>query len=282
MKDVISVMAALLLAGCANGINYTSAVGPRYASASLDAPPTRGNGGAVPAAGVPDSFRVVSFNAAYSEHVDSVVALVLGEPNLRSADVIVLQEMNDAAAAAIASAVGMRFVYYPAIYHPVPKHNFGNAILTRWPVVDDGKLILPHLSWSRRAQRALVMATLQVGPEQVHVFAVHLSTPLEIWYDGQRDQALAVLDEADNYEHAIVAGDFNSHGIGKLFAKAGFAWPTRNVGDTHRFFSVDHVLARGFTPLAAGKVEDTRGASDHKPVWSVLAFTQPTPAIASH
>ncbi len=282
MKGIATVLAALLVTGCANGINYTSAVGPRYASASLDAPPTQGRAGSVRAGAVPDSFHVVSFNAAYSAHVDSIVALILGEPNLRSADVIVLQEMNDAAAAAIAAAVGMRYVYYPAIYHPVPRHNFGNAILTRWPVVDDGKLILPHLSWSRRAQRALVMATLQVGPEQVHVFAVHLSTPLEIWYDGQRDQALAVLDEADDYQHAIVAGDFNSHGIGKLFEKAGFTWATRDVGDTHRFFSVDHVLARGFVSLAAGKVEDTRGASDHKPVWGVFAFANPAPAIASH
>jgi endonuclease/exonuclease/phosphatase family metal-dependent hydrolase len=189
--------------------------------------------------------------------------------------VVVLQEMNDDAAARIAAALDMSFVYYPAIYHPVPKENFGNAILSRWPVVDDGKLILPHLSWSRRAHRAAVMATLQVGPEQVHVFAVHFSTPLEIWYDGQKDQARLVLDAADDYDHAIVAGDFNGHGVGKLFEKAGFAWPTRKVGDTHRFFSVDHILARGFVSLGGGKVDDTRGASDHKPVWGVLAFEPP-------
>jgi endonuclease/exonuclease/phosphatase family metal-dependent hydrolase len=176
----------------------------------------------------------------------------------------------------------MSFVYYPAIYHPVPANNFGNAILSRWPIVDDGKLILPHLSWSRRAQRAVVMATLQVGPEQVRVLAVHLSTPLEIWYDGQKDQALAVLDAADDYEHAIVAGDLNGHGVGKVFEKAGFVWPTRKVGDTHRFFSVDHVLARGFVSLGGGKVDDTRGASDHKPVWSVLAFASSDALASGH
>lgn len=271
MKRFLHVLAALALAGCANGINYTSAVGPRYASALLDQPRHRGVGDAASSV-LPDSFRVVSFNAAYSEQVDSVVALILGEPNLRNADVVVLQEMNDEAAAHIAAALDMSFVYYPAIYHPVPKDNFGNAILTKWPIVDDGKLVLPHLSWSRRAQRAAVMATLQVGPEQVHVFAVHFSTPLEIWYDGQRDQALAVLDAADDYEYSIVAGDLNGHGVGKVFEQAGFVWPTRKVGDTHRFFSVDHVLARGFVSLGGGKVKDTRGASDHKPVWGVLAF----------
>jgi endonuclease/exonuclease/phosphatase family metal-dependent hydrolase len=271
MKPSLLALATLLLTGCANGINYTSDVGPRYASALLDQPRVRGGGDVAPV-GLPESFRVVSFNAMYSEQVDSVLALITGEPNLRDADVIVLQEMNDEAAAHIASALDMSFVYYPAIYHPVPARNFGNAILSRWPIVDDGKLILPHLSWSRRAQRAVVMATLQVGSEQVRVLAVHLSTPLEIWYDGQKDQALAVLDAADDYEHAIVAGDLNGHGVGKVFEKAGFAWPTRKVGDTHRFFSVDHVLARGFVSLGGGKVTDTRGASDHKPVWGVLAF----------
>jgi endonuclease/exonuclease/phosphatase family metal-dependent hydrolase len=245
-------------------------VGPRYASAHLDHPRVRGAGD-VPAQ-VPDSFRVVTLNAMYSEQVDSLVALFRAEPELGRADVIVLQEMNDEAAAQVAAALDMGFVYYPAIYHPVPRHNFGNAVLSRWPIVDDAKLILPHLSWSRRAHRAAVHATLQVGERQVHVFAVHLSTPLEIWYDGQRDQANAVLERARGYEYAIVAGDLNGHGMGKLFEKAGFVWPTRKVGDTHRWFSVDHVLARGFVSLDGGKVEDTRGASDHRPVWGVLGF----------
>lgn len=261
----------VLLGGCANGINYTSDLGPRYASALLDHPRRHAAGDGAPA-GRPDSFRVVTLNAKYSEQVDSILSLLESEPDLRAADVIVLQEMNDAAAARIASALDMAFVYYPAIFHPVPKNNFGNAILSRWPIVDDAKLILPHLSWSRRAHRAAVQATLQVADEQVHVYAVHLSTPLEIWYDGQRDQARRVLEAAADHQYAIVAGDLNSHGIGKLFERQGFAWPTRDVGATHRWFAVDHVLARGFVSLGSGKVRDTRGASDHRPVWSVLAF----------
>ncbi len=82
----------------------------------------------------------------------------------------------------------------------------------------------------------------------------------------------------------MIAGDFNSHDKVAELVKAGFTWVTRDVGDTARFrllgiglagLAYDHVLAKGLRlapgPEAVGVVADNRGASDHKPVWAVLA-----------
>jgi hypothetical protein len=71
-----------------------------------------------------------------------------------------------------------------------------------------------------------------------------------------------------------VAGDMNSHGIGKEFVANGFVWPTEHNGFTTALFNWDHVFLKGFTTPArdqrfTGVVRDTLGTSDHDPVWAV-------------
>jgi endonuclease/exonuclease/phosphatase family metal-dependent hydrolase len=182
--------------------------------------------------------------------------------------------MNEDAAAETAEALGMNYVYYPAVLHPVPKKNFGNALLSRWPIVDDEKLILPSRSVSRGAQRAAVAATVLVGNKRVRVYAVHLSTILEVWFTGQTYQIQALLQSAAGYDQVIVAGDMNSHDhVGALFTDAGYSWPSWHTGPTtHKLFAVDQVFARGFTVGGSGAVQDNLGSSDHRPVWATLAF----------
>jgi endonuclease/exonuclease/phosphatase (EEP) superfamily protein YafD len=73
-------------------------------------------------------------------------------------------------------------------------------------------------------------------------------------------------------EPVIVAGDFNSKSVGKVLARAGFAWPTRDIGHTAGPFSFDHIFYRGLGEGAeAGVAGDVKDASDHRPVWAVLA-----------
>ncbi len=276
-----TLLGAVLLGGCANGMNYTSATGPRFASPEPVVVHAFARDTSSEPVESPDAIKVVSFNVMYGEQIDSVLSLMREDEGLRNADVVVMQEMNEDAAAKIGEALGMHYVYYPAVLHPVPKKNFGNAIFSRWPIVEDEKIILPHISWQRRTQRAAVAATVLVGQERVRVYAVHLSTPLEIWYSGQKDQARVVLQKAGAWDRVVIAGDFNSHGLVKMFAKAGYAWPTRDNGSTHRWFNVDHVLSRGFVPVSTGKVQETRGASDHRPVWSILEFANAPMAVPS-
>lgn len=283
------ILALPLLGACAHSTNYTDPVGPRYASTGEVEHDSLWSGPHVAAAALtdhattPDSLRVVTFNVRYSEQTDSAIKVLETAPQLRAADIVLLQEMNEDAVAHIAHALEMNYVYYPAVFHPVPERNFGNAILSRWPIVEDEKVILPSISMTRGGQRAAVAATLQVGREQVRVYAVHLSTIFEVWFTGQTHQTRAVIASAQSYDRVIVGGDMNSHDqVGALFTDAGYFWPSRNTGPTtHGFFAVDHVFTRGFTVGGSGAVKNNLGASDHLPVWASLAFA-PAPRTAAH
>ena len=111
----------------------------------------------------PATLRVVTFNVEYAIAIDSAIALLRHDPALRGADVLLLQEMDEPGTLGSPGALGMQYVYYPATVHPVIQRDFGNAILSRWPIVEDEKIILPHHGWWRKTERAAVAATLQVG-----------------------------------------------------------------------------------------------------------------------
>jgi endonuclease/exonuclease/phosphatase (EEP) superfamily protein YafD len=124
--------------------------------------------------------------------------------------------------------------------------------------------------------RAAVTARVLVAGRAIRVYSVHLGSPLGTSGGNRRQQAEVVLADARAVpEPVLVAGDFNSSSVGRAFEAEGFAWPTKAVGATTRRFSFDHVFARGLTPgaaTAAGVAREVRDASDHRPVWAVLAL----------
>lgn len=266
MKARIVALAACLLplVACRTGTNYTAEPGPRYASTvqASNRP-----------AGDPHQLRVVSFNVAFAKEVDRAIDLLRSEPALRGADVILLQEMDGPGTRRIADALGLRFVYYPAIRSHRTGRDFGNAVLSSWPIADDDRIVLPHTAFLRGTQRIATAATLLVDGTRVRVYSAHLGTPLEIGAGARREQLARILEDAAPYPHVIVGGDMNSHGIGDVAVDHGFAWPTRDGPKTTFFGRWDHVFVRGLLPPhtgpAAGTVRDARDASDHVPVWTV-------------
>ena len=90
----------------------------------------------------------------------------------------------------------------------------------------------------------------------------------------EHQQVRAVLDDAAGWPgRVIIAGDFNSHGLGRFLARTGYAWPSQGIGSTAGWFDVDQVFLRGFrlaAPESIGAVRENRDASDHRPVWAVL------------
>lgn len=289
-RHILTLVALPAIASCARGLNYTDPTAPRFASPVVAEQEAVWSGPHATAAGViaerstPDSLRIVTFNVRYAEQTALAIRVLQTSPELRNADIVMLEEMNEDAVAEVAAALGMEYVYYPALLHPVPRKNFGNAVLSRWPIIDDEKLILPSRSMSRGAQRVAVAATILVGHERVRVYAVHLATILEVWFTGQTNQAEAVLEAASDYDRVVVAGDMNSHdNVGAIFTGAGFFWPTRDTGPTtHKLFAVDHVFSRGFTVGGSGAVQDNLGASDHLPVWASLAFSHEQQTAFDH
>ena len=214
---------------------------------------------------------MVAFNIENAAGVDSALAVLLSEPDLADPDVVLLQEMDEAGTRRIGQALGMGYVYYPSIVRRKTGKDFGNAVLSRWPVVDDGKIILPGLAIFGRTQRTATWVTLQVGRTPVRVYSVHLATIVNQSMRDRRAQMRAILRDAAPHPHVILGGDLNDKSLGAMAAEAGFAWPTEDGPRTTLGGRYDHILFKGLTPpddAAAGTVEDNRGASDHKPVWA--------------
>lgn len=262
LRRPLLLLVALLAAGCATARNYPDRSGPRYAGTFATRVEDDG------------ALRVVTFNVKYAREAAAAAHLLRTDPRLAGADVVALQEMDEAATDLIARALGMNYVYYPASVHPVAGKNFGNAILSPWPLEDDVKIVLPHRGRIRRGMRIAVGATLRIpGRQPVRAYSVHLETPVSISGRGRRDQARAILADAEAHPRVIVAGDFNSRSILELFAARGYRWPTRRVGPTISRFSWDHVAVKGLRLrdcASVGALANARAVSDHRPVFADL------------
>jgi len=220
-----------------------------------------------------DSVRVVTFNIQYAIHVDRAIALIRTTPELAGADIVTLQEMDEPGTRAIAESLGMHYVYYPATLHPHTHRDFGDAILSPWPLVDDRKVILPHLGRFEHTQRIAVGATVLARGTRLRVYSVHLGTQVETPPQAKRDQVAAVMADAAQYPLVIIAGDMNSHGIGDQFTAHGYRWITQHDPATVHWFNWDHVFLSGFPTTDSartGVIHDNWGASDHRPVWAVI------------
>ena len=249
--------------GCVTTHNLTNPGGPRF-TGTYAAPGHR------PAEA---PLRVVSFNIKHAREIDRAIE-VLRSDSLRGADVIALQEMDDAGVERIARTLALDYAYYPASVHPANGKYFGPAVLSRWPIERSWKVLLPHAGWTRGQRRTATAAIVRVHETPVLVYAVHLETPVQITDRERRDQALAVVEDAARHPGPVViAGDFNGSSVGPVLRREGYVWETESVGPTIAWFSWDHVFTRGLArhePLGAGVVREINGASDHHPIWAVV------------
>lgn len=269
---LLPVLGLLFGVGCATARNYADPAAPVYSggsSASRDAAP---------------GLRVVTFNLKWGRRVDRAAALFQRPGPLRDADLVVLQEMDRDGTERLARELGYGYVYVPSAVHPVAKQDFGVALLSPWPLQEPRKLLLPHQNRFRKLSRSAAVATLLTPLGPVRVYGIHFESPAGAWGGVRRDQARAVLADAASWPGSIVvAGDFNGRVGARELAHAGFEWPTEAVTNTAGPFDFDHILARGLCPRgpgASGAADDTTDASDHDPVWAVLAAC-PASAIAS-
>jgi len=272
---ILAVALAFAAAACAITKNYLDPSAPKYVgdhTPRLEA--TRRLR--------PDGpFRVVTFNISYGSHLDRALEVLRKNEPLRDFDALALQEMDAPGVERIARELGLRYVYFPAGVHPDKKRDFGCAILSPWPLENPVKLVLPHEALGTGLRRAATVATVVREDQRFRFYSVHLSGALAISAASRREQVdIMIADARASAEPVIIAGDFNSYGIGREFAKAGFTWITSDVGPTLRNvffkFRYDHIFARGLSevpvPALAGVVQDNRRASDHRPVWADNEF----------
>ena len=256
--------AAALTAACARTINLLDPAAPRFAAAYA-AP--------IPDSAAPGPIRIVTFNIKLARRIDRAVE-VLRSDSLRDADILALEEMDDAGVDRIARQLRLNYVYYPSSIHPTEHKYFGPALLSRWPIERSWKVLLPHEGGIRHQRRTATGAEIRVRGRRVRAYAVHLETPFRVSDAAREDQVRAVLTDASSFEGPVViAGDFNSYPIGLVLRRHGYRWLTARLDPTIAIFSWDHIFVRHLAPASpssAGVVRQVHGASDHRPVWAVV------------
>ncbi|HUQ21033.1 MAG TPA: endonuclease/exonuclease/phosphatase family protein [Gemmatimonadaceae bacterium] len=256
-----------LCMACRPGINYADPVSPRYAGTArvVYTPLER------------DTLRIVSFNIEYARETRRAAELLSTAGKVRDADVILLQEMTAPATRFLADSLHMRYVYYPAIYNRILRRDIGNAILSRWPIVNDAKLILPGHSRYAKTQRIATAATIRIKDKSIRFYSTHFSTPMDLGSKGRAAQLQRILDDASTYPLVVIGGDMNSADVGRIAGDAGYTWPTETIPSSNAFGRFDHFFVRGLVMLSKSSVGTQRvprSISDHSPIWITLRRPQ--------
>jgi endonuclease/exonuclease/phosphatase family metal-dependent hydrolase len=196
-----------------------------------------------------------------------------------NADVVALQEVVGAGprggghAEEIGAALGMGWVMAPA--RQLRGHHFGNAVLSRHPIVNH---IEHDMSWKTCEERRLQRVDVSVGGCTLHIYNVHLGTALlERRHQAQR--LATIVSDRHIPGPKIVLGDFNEWMRGlattllseKLNAVdlRDFLKRRRTYPGVFPILHLDHIYYAGKVKVVAIELPRTRTAlvaSDHLPL----------------
>lgn len=239
-----------------------------------------------PAPSVPDSLRVVSWNIQFAEQVPVALEEIQANSDLAGADIILVQEMTREGVEVMAQALGMHHIYGLAAVHPHHKKLFGNGVLSRWPIVGDKAIQLPHETLITGHRRIAVAADISLGGQIVRAISIHTAT-MVMDLDKRVDQAKAARDSLGDFTGPVImGGDFNT--VTDYEVKLLRQIMRRLRLDTVRLPEgptivnkikkipgsvpvLDHFFVKDFTAGSRGIASETT-ASDHYPVWAVLAI----------
>jgi endonuclease/exonuclease/phosphatase family metal-dependent hydrolase len=228
-----------------------------------------------------EALRIVTYNIHRSIGMDrrkrpDRIAAVLRDIN---ADIICLQEVVAAGPSGVShieeigAGLGMGWVMAAARHRR--GHQFGNAILSRLPILHHAE---HDLSWKTCEERCLQRADIGINGHTLHVYNVHLGTAiLERRYQAQR---LATIVSDKHVGGAkIVLGDFNEWMRGmttqllssklKSVDLANYLKRRRTYPGLFPLLHLDHIYYAGRMEIVGIELPRTRlslVASDHLPL----------------
>ncbi|HEX2994833.1 MAG TPA: endonuclease/exonuclease/phosphatase family protein, partial [Anaerolineales bacterium] len=228
----------------------------------------------------PETLTVLSYNIWFGENIDQALSEIKELKTQKELDIILLQEMDEVGVEQIARELQLNYVYFPAAIEPTEDKNFGNAILSRWRIIDSQKLILPHKSLSNRMNRIATRATIRIHGMDILIYSLHTESVFTL-PQFRKDQYTTVLNDIDpDAKFVIIGGDFNSFteadvkNVEAVYRQAGFMRASEASGYTIIKYGMqvasDHIFTKGFTVEEAGKMTGA-AASDHLPIWLTLA-----------
>lgn len=192
------------------------------------------------------------------------------------ADIVALQEFTYPASVALETRSPVVFTtldHYECALGPT-RHTkrqecFGNALLTRHPIVDVHRI---DLSIERREPRGALAATVDVGGTLVHVLAAHLGLRIR----ERRFQVRQIIEYLDSVRNTLVVvlGDFNDWLPGRsvvhlLDRRLGQPPRPASFPAVRPLVSLDRIWvhpAAALRRIFTHKTATARQASDHLPV----------------
>jgi len=220
------------------------------------------------------SIKVVTWNLSFGNNPDLAIDTLRTAEPLQNADILLLQEMDEGGIDRIARQLGYNYIYYPATVHSRHGKNFGNAILSKWPIVRHNKFILPN---NREQARIAVLAEVKIGDELFTVVNVHLETIWMLKWRGTKQADFMIQQLHENVgDHLIIGGDFNTWSnasikyLEKLFEKYNLIRASSGSGYTFQYYGIqlmlDHIWLHDSHESTTGVWRET-DASDHFPLW---------------
>jgi endonuclease/exonuclease/phosphatase family metal-dependent hydrolase len=272
---VLVSFALVVVLSCGKTKNYTDPNRPFYSGRYTTGAPAFN-----------DTILAVSYNVAFGKKIEMAIYDIDSAVELRGADVIMLQEMDAEGVQAIARETRLNYIYYPSAIHPKHDRDYGNAILSKWPLTDPRKIILPHEDPLRNQHRVAVSATANIGDIEVQVYSVHIEM-YRLSPQKRLDQVDSIarsIRPGDDY--VIIGGDFNTvlevevDVMANVLDNAGLERATEDMGWTSSTgpmgmikLPLDHIFVKGLKVIETGKVRESE-ASDHIPIWVTLTIPE--------
>jgi len=154
-------------------------------------------------------LSVVTLNMAKVTDAGRIASELRASPELRPADLLLLQEVKDHTAADVAAALGLQVAEGKAVH----SSEQGLAILSRYPLTDVEVLRLPAYDLVFHSRfRFAIGATAMTPAGPLRVFDTHLDTRLNA-ADRLRQLAPVVQAASRATVPVVIGGDFNSNGF---------------------------------------------------------------------
>ena len=248
---------------------------------------------AVGSAEAAGEIKIVGYNIRWrgGDDLKRLIQTLRDDPEIGGAHVIGLQEVdrnrkrsgNVNAARLMAEELGMHYAWAAPPCdgkkrddREAGEDETGVAILSRYPLSDVERIVLPHAGPGCR-RRAAVGATVNVNGTPLRVYSVHAETRLEIAKKTEQWRAaIDSLARRPEVQRAVVLGDFNSikgkdvRAARKLFSESNFTTPFPDDKSTWKTFVIklklDWLWLRGLQPASHGIAKHVK-FSDHYPLW---------------
>ncbi|MBK5106842.1 MAG: endonuclease/exonuclease/phosphatase family protein [Anaerolineales bacterium] len=227
-----------------------------------------------------EKLKIVTWNLSFAENLEPAIEALTQVDELKNADILLLQEMDEIGVERLAQELGYNYVYYPATVHRRHNKKFGNAVLTKWEIVEHEKILLPKSGSDRKHTRNAVRAVIRIAGQEISAYSVHLET-FWVFQSREKRQATFLKNQYKEDENIVVGGDFNSITGGsilyleQMMEQAGLRRLSKNTGYSFEYkgikLTLDHIFGSGIEYYESG-VWRGSDASDHYPIWSKISL----------